>query len=71
MKIPKMPKGTKPDDRAFMVQYKDKEGDTREYGSLKDLLTFDEADRFAIQVDGMIIGWDENGKDSLVFDYRY
>jgi len=31
----------------------------------------DEADRFAIQVDGMIIGWDENGKDSLVFDYRY
>ena len=67
-KIPKMPKGIKPTERSFMVQYIDDEGDIRESGSWQ-CHTFCEADDFAKIVRGTVIGWDECGRWMVVVDY--
>ena len=70
-KLPKMPKGTKPTERSFAVQYVDNEGDIRESGTWRNyhLYTFQEADSFAKQVKGTVIGWDDEGSWSVVVDY--
>src|SRR5690348_2303039 len=66
---PKMPKGIKPTDRAFMAQWNDDEGDTCESGGERNWLTFDEANRTAKNLQGWVICYDKDGIDSVVASY--